>query len=155
MSGAGRERTRLYLITPPRIDPVPFSETLAKALDAGDAACLQLRLKEVPEDEVRRAAEILLPRDELALDRLDGLLLGAEFAAQGFELLLRLGEALGDGDVFLPRVTDAFLGLVDIAEGLRVLRLQLAEPLLVELDTMLVVLRLALEFEALLPPIAR
>jgi len=61
MSRAGRERTRLYLITPPRIDPVPFSETLAKALDAGDAACLQLRLKEVPEDDVRRAAEILLP----------------------------------------------------------------------------------------------
>ncbi len=61
MSRAGRERTRLYLITPPGIDPVPFSETLAKALDAGDAACLQLRLKEVPEDDVRRAAEILLP----------------------------------------------------------------------------------------------
>ena len=96
------------------------------------------------------AAEILLPRDELALDRLDGLLLGAEFAAQGFELLLRLGEALGDGDVFLPRVTDAFLGLVDIAEGLRVLRLQLAEPLLVELDAMVVMLALAFEFEPLL-----
>ena len=61
MSEAGRERTRLYLITPPRIDPVPFSETLTRALEAGDAACLQLRLKEVPEDEVRRAAEILLP----------------------------------------------------------------------------------------------
>ena len=48
MTQPGRERTRLYLITPPRIDPVPFSDSLAKALDAGDVACLQLRLKDVP-----------------------------------------------------------------------------------------------------------
>jgi thiamine-phosphate pyrophosphorylase len=61
MSQEGRERTRLYLITPPRIDPVPFSETLTEALEAGDVACLQLRLKDVPGDDVRRAAEILLP----------------------------------------------------------------------------------------------
>ncbi|MEO0465258.1 MAG: thiamine phosphate synthase [Pseudomonadota bacterium] len=41
-----RERTRLYLITPPRIDDVAaFSDTIMRALDGGDIACLQLRLK--------------------------------------------------------------------------------------------------------------
>ncbi|MBI1180031.1 MAG: thiamine phosphate synthase [Alphaproteobacteria bacterium] len=61
MSDGGRERTRLYLITPPQIDPSPFSETLTEALEGGDVACLQLRLKNVPEAEVRLAAETLLP----------------------------------------------------------------------------------------------
>jgi thiamine-phosphate pyrophosphorylase len=41
-----RERTRLYLITPPRIDDVPeFAALLEGALEAGDVACLQIRLK--------------------------------------------------------------------------------------------------------------
>lgn len=41
-----RERTRLYLITPPRIDDVPqFAAMLEGALEAGDVACLQIRLK--------------------------------------------------------------------------------------------------------------
>ena len=56
-----RERTRLYLITPPQIDPEPFAETLADALEGGDVACLQLRLKDVSEDAIIRAAEALLP----------------------------------------------------------------------------------------------
>lgn len=56
-----RERTRLYLITPPQIDPGPFGDTLANALDGGDVACLQLRLKDVSDDEVMRAAETLMP----------------------------------------------------------------------------------------------
>lgn len=42
-----RERTRLYLITPPVIADIDgFAETLISALDAGDVACLQLRLKD-------------------------------------------------------------------------------------------------------------
>jgi thiamine-phosphate pyrophosphorylase len=41
-----RERTRLYLITPPRIADVPgFAAILEGALSAGDIACLQIRLK--------------------------------------------------------------------------------------------------------------
>ncbi|WP_430402597.1 thiamine phosphate synthase [Hyphomonas sp.] len=41
-----RERTRLYLITPPRIHDVPeFAAMLEGALEAGDVACLQIRLK--------------------------------------------------------------------------------------------------------------
>ncbi|GAA0576482.1 thiamine phosphate synthase [Rhizomicrobium electricum] len=52
---------RLYIITPPSLDPKPFAETLKAALDAGDVACLQLRLKDVPEDEIARAADVLMP----------------------------------------------------------------------------------------------
>ena len=55
------ERCRLYLITPPRFDPADFRDTLATALDAGDVACVQLRLKDVSDDEVLRAAETLRP----------------------------------------------------------------------------------------------
>lgn len=53
-------RCRLYLITPPRIDAA-FGETLKCALEGGDVASLQLRLKDVPEDEILRAAEKLMP----------------------------------------------------------------------------------------------
>jgi thiamine-phosphate pyrophosphorylase len=60
-SGGGRARCRLYLITPPRFELKDFAETLARALDAGDVACLQLRLKDAPDDAVRRAAEALMP----------------------------------------------------------------------------------------------
>ena len=55
------ERCRLYLITPPRIDPAAFRDTLAEALDAGDVACLQLRLKDASDDGIRRAADLLRP----------------------------------------------------------------------------------------------
>jgi thiamine-phosphate pyrophosphorylase len=56
-----REPCRLYLITPPRIDPAAFRDELTSALDAGDVACLQIRLKEASEDEIRRATDILRP----------------------------------------------------------------------------------------------
>lgn len=52
---------RLYLITPPRLDPPAFAGQLAAALDGGDVACVQLRLKEADDDAVRRAAEVLRP----------------------------------------------------------------------------------------------
>lgn len=52
---------RLYLITPPAIQLDAFREALAIALDAGDVAALQLRLKHAPDDAVRRAAEALRP----------------------------------------------------------------------------------------------
>lgn len=54
-------RCRLYLITPVRIDPALFADDLSAALDAGDVACVQLRLKNVDDDAVRRAVETLLP----------------------------------------------------------------------------------------------
>lgn len=56
-----QEPCRLYLITPPKLDPKPFGETLKAALDAGDVASLQLRLKDVPEEDIARAVDVLMP----------------------------------------------------------------------------------------------
>ena len=52
---------RLYLVTPPRLDPARFADLLAAALDAGDAAAVQLRLKGASEAEWRDAIEALRP----------------------------------------------------------------------------------------------
>jgi thiamine-phosphate pyrophosphorylase len=52
---------RLYLITPPQLVPAAFADELARALDAGDVACVQLRLKDVDDDAIRRAADALRP----------------------------------------------------------------------------------------------
>lgn len=60
MSGSG-ERCRTYLITPPKLDPLPFADRLAAALDAGDVAAVQLRLKDVDDDSWRRAIDVLRP----------------------------------------------------------------------------------------------
>lgn len=51
---------RLYLITPPAL-PKTFEHILASALDAGDVAALQLRLKDVPEAELLRIIDRLRP----------------------------------------------------------------------------------------------
>ncbi|MEE4211850.1 MAG: thiamine phosphate synthase, partial [Parvularcula sp.] len=57
----------LYLITPPQIaDLDRFAEELTAVLDAGlgtpaEVVCLQLRLKNVPDADILRAAERLLP----------------------------------------------------------------------------------------------
>jgi thiamine-phosphate pyrophosphorylase len=63
------ERCRIYLITPPSLDPVPFADRLAAALDAGTpaarpnpaVAAVQLRLKDVDDDAWRRAIDALRP----------------------------------------------------------------------------------------------
>jgi thiamine-phosphate pyrophosphorylase len=52
---------RLYLVTPPAFDPLRFRDALTQALDAGDVACVQLRLKEAADDDIRRACDILQP----------------------------------------------------------------------------------------------
>jgi len=54
-------RCRLYLITPPKFEVKPFAETLKRALDAGDVACVQLRLKGVTDEDILRSGEILMP----------------------------------------------------------------------------------------------
>jgi len=54
-------RCQLYLITPPKLDLSRFPDTLSRTLDAGRVACLQLRMKETPEDDVRRAIDVLRP----------------------------------------------------------------------------------------------
>lgn len=53
---------RLYLITPPRIDDLAvFARTLAAALDAGDVSALQIRLKDVPDEVIAAAVDVLTP----------------------------------------------------------------------------------------------
>jgi thiamine-phosphate pyrophosphorylase len=59
--GGLSDRCRLYLITPPKLEPRAFADDLRRALDGGDVACLQLRLKDVSDDDIRRATEILMP----------------------------------------------------------------------------------------------
>jgi thiamine-phosphate pyrophosphorylase len=56
-----RATTRLYLITPPALDPERFAGELEEALAGGDVACLQLRLKEVDDDAIRHTSRILKP----------------------------------------------------------------------------------------------
>ncbi len=86
---------RLYLITPPRLEPEGFAETLKAALGAGDVACVQLRLKQedgettADADTIARAAEILMPVTQAAgaafliNDRAD---LAAELGADGVHI---------------------------------------------------------------------
>lgn len=53
---------RLYLITPPRLDDLAgFGHTLAQALDTGDVAALQIRLKDVADNIVAAAVDVLAP----------------------------------------------------------------------------------------------
>jgi len=53
---------RLYLISPERMDhPAIFADELRAALDGGDVAAFQLRLKDVPDDVIARAADALRP----------------------------------------------------------------------------------------------
>lgn len=52
---------RLYLITPARLQPGDFAKPLAQALDGGDVACVQLRLKEASDDQIRAASDLLMP----------------------------------------------------------------------------------------------
>ena len=57
------DRCRLYLITPPALpDPAAWAgDALARALDAGDVGALQIRLKDLPADALRRAIDAIRP----------------------------------------------------------------------------------------------
>lgn len=56
-----RPPCQLYVISPARIEVPVFREALKAALDGGPVAAFQLRLKDVPDEEVLRACEALLP----------------------------------------------------------------------------------------------
>ncbi|NKB22437.1 MAG: thiamine phosphate synthase [Alphaproteobacteria bacterium] len=59
-----RLRCRLYLITPPGVygeTLSPFADALASALEGGDVACVQLRLKDVDDDVILDVADRLRP----------------------------------------------------------------------------------------------
>ena len=85
---------RLYLITPATLPP-GFADDLARALDGGDVAALQIRLKDADEAAILRATETILrvaqPRGVAVLmnDRAD---LAVKAGCDG----AHLGQ--GDGD---------------------------------------------------------
>jgi thiamine-phosphate pyrophosphorylase len=100
---AARPSCQLYIISPARIGP-DFAETLKAALDGVPVAAFQLRLKDLPDDEVLRAAELLIPvcaeRDTAFIlnDRMD---LARKCGADG----VHLGQSDGD-----PREARRLLG---------------------------------------------
>ncbi len=53
--------TGLYLITPSKFDLVEFTGQLRDALDGGNVASLQLRMKESYDEEIIKAAKVLMP----------------------------------------------------------------------------------------------
>jgi thiamine-phosphate pyrophosphorylase len=76
-------------VTPPAFEPVAFLEPLKAALGAGDVAALQLRLKGVPDDVIRRAYTTIAPvleRHEVALIVNDRPDLAAELGADGVHI---------------------------------------------------------------------
>ncbi len=100
---------RLYLITPPVLPP-GFEDHLAAALDAGDVACLQLRLKDAPRDEVKRAIARLLPiaqQRDVAFLLNDDAPLAAETGCDG----AHLGQSDGDHAGARMLLTGKILGI--------------------------------------------
>ena len=57
---------RLYLISPPHLSPANFVIPLREALDGGDVASFQLRLKNADDNAIRRAADRLRPMVQAA-----------------------------------------------------------------------------------------
>lgn len=98
-----RPACQLYLISPPTID-ASFVDTLAMALDGGDVAAFQLRLKGLEEDAI---AALATPLQALCADRdvafiiNDSVALAQRLGADG----VHLGQ--GDGD---PREARKILG---------------------------------------------
>ena len=85
---------RLYLITPPTLPP-DFADRLGAALDAGDVACLQLRLKDAAPDAIARAVETLMPiaqARDVAFILNDDAALAARLGCDG----AHLGQSDGD-----------------------------------------------------------
>ncbi|MEX0695548.1 MAG: thiamine phosphate synthase [Rhodospirillales bacterium] len=64
MADSAKEQScKLYLLTPATIDAVRFAETLKRAIDFAPeiVGAVQLRLKDVSDDDFKRAADILMP----------------------------------------------------------------------------------------------
>jgi len=108
--GVSSEGCRLYLITPPRLDPATFRDRLAEALDAGDVACLQLRLKDAAQDEIKRAVEVLMPvaqARDVAFILNDDAKLAHALGCDG----AHLGQTDGDHEGARKLLKDRILGI--------------------------------------------
>ena len=99
-----RPRCQLYLISPPAIDLSRFVGELDEALAGGTVAAFQLRLKDVDDETIVRAAEALLPvcaAHDVSFILNDRADLAARVGADG----VHLGQ--GDGS---PKEARALLG---------------------------------------------
>lgn len=100
---------RLYLITPPVIEnPYEWVKTWEATLDAGDIACVQIRLKNLDDDSLARVIDVLRPpaqkrgiavllndRPDLAFETgCDGVHIGQEDGTYA-----EARKAMGDGIV--------------------------------------------------------
>jgi thiamine-phosphate pyrophosphorylase len=105
------DKCRLYLITPPQLEAVAFADILAAALDGGDVACVQLRLKGAEDGAIRAAIDRLMPvchQREVAFIVNDRPDLAAESGADGAHI------GADDGDYASARALlggDAILGV--------------------------------------------
>ena len=100
----------MYLITPPRIDLAAYRDQLTAALDAGDVACLQLRLKDASADEVKRAVDALMPvtqAHDVAFILNDDAALAARLGCDG----AHLGQTDGDHAGARKLLKDRILGI--------------------------------------------
>ena len=103
---------RLYLITPPALpDPAGFAAgPLADALDAGDVGALQIRLKDLDEDALRRAIDAIRPAAQargvavILNDRAD---LAVQTGCDG----AHLGQADGDHAAARRILAERMLGI--------------------------------------------
>lgn len=98
-----RPACQLYLISPPTIDAT-FADSLAAALDGGDVAAFQLRLKGLDEDAIAALAaplQALCAQRDVAFIINDSVALAQQLGADG----VHLGQ--GDGD---PREARKLLG---------------------------------------------
>jgi len=90
---------RLYLITPPALGDLKiFATTLDEALNAGDVGAVQLRLKDVSDEAIAAAVEVLLPvttRRDVALILNDRPDLAAQLGCDG----VHIGQSDGPYEV--------------------------------------------------------
>ena len=93
MTELTRERTRLYLITPPEVaDPAAFAKTFEDALSGGDVACLQVRIKpggiidEAATEALARAVQPLCRERDVALIINDSVDICEKIGADGVHL---------------------------------------------------------------------
>jgi thiamine-phosphate pyrophosphorylase len=86
---------RLYLISPSSFDLANFAIQLNEALEAGDVACLQLRMKDATAEDILEAGEVLAPvchAHDVAFIINDRVDMAKKLGAEG----VHLGQTDGD-----------------------------------------------------------
>ncbi|MGZ3378318.1 MAG: thiamine phosphate synthase [Phenylobacterium sp.] len=118
---------RLYLITPARLDDLAgFGHSLAHALDAGDVAALQIRLKGQPPEVIAAAVDALSPIAQargVAVILNDDPALAAQLGCDGVHIgqddppLAEARRLMGPGRVVGVTCHDSLHLAMEAAEG--------------------------------------